>query len=163
MTMSGKTPVVGHVEIPQNIAEFNSVSGIVLSDLWKVFPAPTRIVPNDIAVRLGLKSGDDRMPSGRKVAEVVHYTCDRLTEAGFIRTAGAVLLDGSRSSVLAERGFATMGRPLAAGHRAAGIDITDAAKPEVSSTPAGQIKLAEVVGTFFGRILGEAGKTIMGG
>jgi hypothetical protein len=152
------------VQLPPNIIEFNQMSGVVLSKLFKEFPTPLSLKPDEIATAFGFKNGNDKLPSGRTVAAIMHHTCDRLTTARFIETIREMGMDGSRSCVLAERGYGMMTKPLlASSSRPAGTDISEAAKPENVSTSAGKSKLVDLMATFFGRAAGEFTKTVTGG
>lgn len=140
-------------KVPPNIAEFYQVAGIILSELYREYPVQMRISPRPIAQTLGLANEDALSPSGRNVATIVYHTLGRLSSAGYIDTLGEPSWDG-RTCVLSERGTAAMNTPMLGPHTV-GEDISQAAKPEVASTPEGQDKLAEVAGTFFGRTVSK--------
>lgn len=83
---------------PANIAEFNTIVGLLFAQLYERFPTPIEhIQRQSIASAMGVSSGaweTHILPSGRPFSEVLANSLNWLTEEGYIRLRGPGSYEG---------------------------------------------------------------------
>lgn len=144
-------------KLPPNIREFNEITGGIFGQLYAIFPAIKDIDATEVANALGHSLGD-KLESGRTFGEVLAYTVGWLVSEAFIHSFG---VHPRERVVLTTKALAAMNAIPEKLGPSLGSQFANAAKQ--SSSDAGKIKLAELVGTFLGSFAGSTAKSVGGG
>ena len=75
---------------PANISEFNTITGLVFSQLYGQFPVSVDLDRGAIASAMGASSGGSThaLQSGKPFTEVFAHSLNWLSQEGYIRSAG---------------------------------------------------------------------------
>jgi len=144
-------------ELPPNVQEFNEITAVIFGQLYLTFPAPRAMDPEFAAHMLGLPDGRHGMSSGMIFKQVFAQTLKWLMDEGFVRGDGIPALDGV---VLTAKGMAAMNVVPPSLSRPLGSELADATGQ--ASTEGGKRKIAELMGDFFGSLMGSFTKSISG-
>jgi hypothetical protein len=145
-------------ELPPNVQEFNEITAVILSQLFSEFPVAQDINADRLAAVLGAADRQQEMASGRPFNKVLVSTLDWLIEEGFVRSRGPLSLEGV---VLTTKGIAAMNVVPPSLNRRLGSELADATKE--ASTEEGKIRLSQMMGNFWGSLIGSFTKSISGG
>lgn len=74
---------------PANISEFNTITGLVFSQLYGQFPVSVDLDQGAIASAMGaVSSSTPGLQSGRQFTEVLAHSLKWLSDEGYVRSAG---------------------------------------------------------------------------
>jgi hypothetical protein len=149
-------PMTGS-ELPSNMRDFNEITAVIFARLFKAFPVPLTLNPDEIAGVLGLTDRQQVMPSGRAFYEVLNHTVQWLIKEDFVRSQGHFPVE---RMVLTTKGMAALNIVPPSLNRPLGSEIAEATKE--ASTEGGKTKIAELMSDFFGFLLGSFTKSISG-
>jgi hypothetical protein len=83
---------------PPAISEFNTITGLVFSQLYGQFPVSVDLNQGTIASAMVNASSSTRaLQSGRPFTEVFAHTLNWLSDEGYVRSAGPLACEKSRS------------------------------------------------------------------
>jgi hypothetical protein len=144
------------VQLLPNIREFNELTGAIFAQLYEAFPDLRDLNLEATAKILG-RSIDEKLESGRPFRVMFTLTAGWLASEGFTHAFG----DHPCSRVgLTTKALVAMNAVPEKLHQPLGAQLTEAAKQESN---AGRLKLAELMGTFFGSAVGTATKSLGAG
>jgi hypothetical protein len=138
-----------------NMQEFNEITAVILSQLYKSFPIGQNINIDEVGKVLSLANRQQQMPSGRSFNEVFHSTLDWLINEEFVRNLGHL---SSERVVLRTKAIAVMNIVPPSLSQPLGSQLADAT--ERASTESGKRKISELMGNFLGSFIGSFTKTI---
>jgi hypothetical protein len=135
--------------VPANIKEFDEITAVILGELYKSHPHPKTIDPAEIARLLGV-SPDDKLPSGRTFTDMFFHTLMWLADEGFVNDLAAIQPYRCRLTARTLGGMK--------GNR--GSEMIDATNE--GSSQAGKMRIAELMGEFWGTFTGAVVKSLSG-
>jgi hypothetical protein len=144
-------------ELPPTMQEFNEITAVIFGKLFERFPVARSISPDEVAAVLGLADIRQQMPSGLLFKEAFASTMDWLISEDFIRALGPLRSDGI---VLTTKGMAAMNIVPPSLSRPLGSELADASKQ--ASTEGGKTRISQMMGDFWGSLLGSFTKSISG-
>jgi hypothetical protein len=80
----------GSTSPPANISEFNTITGLVFTQLYGQFPVAVDLDRAKIESAMVASSSTNVLQSGRPFAEVFAHSLNWLSNEGYIRSAGAL-------------------------------------------------------------------------
>jgi len=144
-------------ELPPSIQDFNEITALIFGHLYTSFPIPTKLNPDELVSALGLQDRHAPMSSERPFDHLLSHTVQWLTNEDFIRSLHPIPLE---RVVLTAKGMAAMNVVPPTLSRPLGSELADAAGQ--ASTEGGKRKIAELMGNFFGSLMGSFTKSISG-
>ena len=141
-------------EIPSNVAEFNTIAGLIFAQLYPKFPDLVNIDREAIAKAMGVTESDwgkHKLESGRSFSAALSLTTAWLEMEGYIKSAGS--FPGERA-ILTTKGLTAMNAIPSGLKQTLGTAVVTAA--------AGPIDLSRV-GDLVGGIFGGFTKSMGGG
>jgi hypothetical protein len=150
------------VASPQNVEEFNAITGLVFAELYKEFPVHVSMNKDFIARKMGVSTSPDALlPSGRLFKQIVPLTLSWLVDEGYIRG-----LDGKfdisrpwNDLVLSEKGFRALEAVPPSIGKSVGSHLKNLSD-QLPAKPSAYSQIAEVVGSFIGSAAGALPKSI---
>jgi hypothetical protein len=131
--------------LPPNIQEFNDICAVIFAQLYVSFPVPADLDPTQIAQILGT-TVDQRMLTDRTLNEVFPHALAWLIHQRYVASNGPV---PRLRTFLTDKALAAMNvKPPAFGGATVGAQLVRVTKDAASE--AAKLKMAELVGTFFG-------------
>jgi hypothetical protein len=100
----------GAKRTPANIAEFNTIVGLVFAQLYEAFPMSVDLIDRDgIAKAMGITGewSTHRLPSGRTFNEILAYTIGWLSSQRYTMSHGA---HPAERVTLTDKGLAALNR-----------------------------------------------------
>jgi hypothetical protein len=97
-------------EVPANIAEFNTIVGLIFAQLYEAFPVSVDLIDRDGIARAMGVVGDwsaHKLPSGRTLNEMMAYTIAWLAAQGYMLSSGA---HPAERVTLTDKGLAALNR-----------------------------------------------------
>jgi hypothetical protein len=145
----------GSTSSPANIAEFNTIVGLVFAQLYDQFPSPIdRINREAIASAMGVPSSGletHMLPSGRPFTRVLTHTVLWLSDEGYIRPRGS---SPAEIVALTEKGLAALNavpKGLSATIGSTLVKASSETRPNLSG-----------IGDLIGGVIGGFTKTMTG-
>jgi hypothetical protein len=130
---------------PENIVEFNQITGLVFAQLYAEFPSPVTINRSAIANALGAQSSDwsHRLPSGKTVGDQIAGTIGWLNNQHYITSFGS---HPAEYAVLTKEGLAALNAVPQGLSATVGSSLVNAA----SDTQRDWSKIGDLVGGALG-------------
>jgi hypothetical protein len=135
-------------DVPLNIQEFNTITGLIFAQLYKAFPANEDIDKVGIAKAMGVVGNDwgqYKLPSGRSFNEVFGATITWLNIEEYIRSFGT---HPSERVLLTTKGLAAMSSVPSGLKEALGIELRKAVEQQGSNFDVSRI--GDLIGSIFG-------------
>jgi hypothetical protein len=77
------------LKVPANISEFNTITGLVLNQLYGQFPVAVNLDRAAIESAMGVASSSSHvLQSGKPFAEMFVHSLNWLSDEGYVRSAG---------------------------------------------------------------------------
>lgn len=134
---------------PANVSEFNTITGLVFSQLYGQFPVSVDLDQGAIASAMSVPSSTHALQSGRPFTQVFAHTLNWLSNEGYVRSAGPLVHE---NVTLTTKGLATLNAvPQGLSASVGSTLATNASAGNWSS-----------VGDLVGGIIGGVTKTLAG-